>query len=133
MTLANNFNQSVDKLPNSLTHFFPSYYYKGTFTNLPDSITHMCLWNYEKDISFPSSLSTLYVQGNSELSILPNTIESIIFYRLNVVVDNLPSSITKIQLIQFNKENIKLIKKIPYGCKIVDKCDNYIDLNGIIF
>lgn len=129
-----NFNHQfkINVLPNSLTHFFPSYY-KGTFTNLPDSITHLCLWNYEKDISFPNCLSTLYVQGNSEVSILPNTIECIIFYCLSIVVDNLPSSVTKIKLIKFNKENIKLIKKIPYGCKIVDKYDNYIDLNGNLF
>ena len=38
-------------------------------------------------------------------------------YEFNQIVDNLPSSIEKIKIHNYQ---ITLLKKIPFGCKIVD-------------
>jgi len=67
---------------------------------------------------------TLGHSFNQKVDNSPKTLTHLTFgYNFNQEVDNLPSNMEKIK-IRRDKQN--LIKKIPFGCKVVDESDNEI-------
>jgi len=110
----------INVLPKNLTHLCVSYYYNGQIMNIPDSVTHMYFWNCNENMVFPTSLNTLYFNGYNNLLNLPNTLEEIIFFSLKVPFDNLPFFVKKVVMVNITEGNIKFVKKIPHGCKIVN-------------
>lgn len=73
------FNQSVDNLPSSLTHLILGHHFNQSIDNLPSSITHLTLnFRFNKPINnLPSSLSELTLDRTYSLPLdkVPSTVK----------------------------------------------------------
>jgi hypothetical protein len=117
LTFGNKFNQPVDHLPNSITHLTFSYYssyFNQPVDNLPNSITNL----------------TFGHKFNQSIDNLPNSITHLTFeYCFDKALDNLPLFLQQIKFNSINNERIlSKIKKVPFGCKILNKNDQEIFL-----
>ena len=94
-----NFNQTVDKLPQNITHLTFGFRFNQKVDKLPQSITHLTFsWVFDQTVDN-----------------LPQNLTHLTFgYDFNQKVDNLPFLVKKIKI-----HNQKLITKIPFGCKII--------------
>ena len=119
LTFGNNFNQKIDKLPNNLTSLFiwspdPFTVFDQSIDKLPETV---------KELAF---VSTCRFKNN-----IPEHIENlrIIFFPNAIydnTIDNIPHNIKKI--IIDDKIHIHYLKKIPFGCVVVDMNDQEIML-----
>jgi hypothetical protein len=119
------FNQPVDKLPNSITHLTFGNYFDQPVDKLPNSITHLTFGNYfnQPVDKLPNSIIHLtFCTNYSYYSNIPEHITVIKInyklYKRDYIMNNFPPHIKEIHLDSSN--NLKLINKIPFGCKIFD-------------
>ena len=137
--LAFNFNKyEINEyiLPTTLTHLKLGYNYNYELTKdvLPNNLVYLELggiYSHElKDL--PPTLTTLYICGSVEnklvINNLPDIINFLIIYNLQVQITNLSNSIKKIKLICYSELTCKYLDKIPFGCKILDKHNREINL-----
>ena len=119
------FNQPVNNLPDSITHLTFGRHFNQPVNYLPNSITHLtfgCEFNQSvghqgcEDINCPRNL--------------PNSITHLTFgISFNRPVDNLPLFLQQIQFNYKTKEEIlSIMKKVPFGCKILNERDEEIFL-----
>src|SRR6185312_12016836 len=128
------FNQPVSKLPKTITHLTFGYWFNKTVSKLPNSITHLTFgMNFNQSIDkLPTTIIELGFYSNSKIkNNIPNNIEyiNIIFFnndKYNEAIENLPINVKQIKI----SEEVKIhyLKKIPFGCKVVDELDNEIFL-----
>ena len=144
------FNQLVDKLPSSLTHLTVGCEFDNSMDKLPESLISLSLHDNNTDFSAIKSLSRLQeicIYENVEslnylpsfvkkisiksenvdkLSHIPENIEILeLYFSYSSVVEvtNIPSHIKKIVINEYDGYYIKKIKKIPFGCVIVNEKD----------
>ena len=102
------FNQLVDKLPNNLTHLTFGCYFDKLVNNLP---------NFLKNLTFGDNF-------NQKVDNLPNILIYLTFgYCFNEKVDNLPNNLKQLKIFE---TPVYYLKKIPFGCRIIDEDDNEI-------
>ena len=128
LSLGDSYVQKLTKniLPSSLVKLKLGTEYDHEFTEnvLPDSIETLELGEtYSHKITdekWPKSMVNLILAGSTRnirvINNLPN-INEITFRNLEIDIDNLPSSL---QLITVNKEGRDKIKKVPFGCEVVE-------------
>ena len=148
------FNQSVDKLPKKLTHLTFGKWFDQSVNKLPKNLTHLTFgkWFNQSVNKLPTSLTHLtfgYCFGKS-VHILPKSIIELGFYSHHKIKNDIPESVENINIyfhsmveknetienilptikqIKVNDKNkLYLIKKIPFGCKLVDEKDREIFL-----
>ena len=122
LTFGCHFNQPVDNLPNSITHLTFGYYFNQPVNNLPNSITHLTfktLFNNPVN-NLPNSIIHLtfeyYSKFDQPIDNLPNSITHLTFgYYFNQPVNNLPTMVKKITI---PNNKTCLLKKIPFNCDI---------------
>ena len=112
LTFGYDFNQPLKEgdIPNSVQTLTFGYRFNQPLNNLPISV---------KNITFIGI-------SDSSLDSLPNTIINITLYIIINQITNLPPSINKVQLMDYNSETLYLIR-LPYGCMLVDKNNIKID------
>jgi hypothetical protein len=101
----------VDNLPNNLTHLTFGCEFDQSVNSLPNSIKELTYWS------------------NSKINNISNNVEyiNIQFYKndkYNEVIDVLPLNIKEIRINYRDKAHY--LKKIPFGCKIMDENENEI-------
>jgi hypothetical protein len=97
------FNQTVDKLPSSLTHLTFGFNFNQNVEKLPSSLTHLTLGNkFNQSVDkLPPSLThlTFGEEFNQSVDNLPFSLTHLTFeYKFNKTVNNLPSSLTHLTL-----------------------------------
>jgi hypothetical protein len=111
---SSNFTQSVDNLPENLTHLTFGYWFNQSVDNLPLSLTHLtfgCCFNQLVD-NLPKTLThlTFGYMFNQSVDNLPEKLTHLIFnVRFNQSIDNLPKKIKELTLIC----NHKSINNLP--------------------
>jgi hypothetical protein len=137
LTFGTCFNRPVDNLPNSITHlsFEVGDEFNQPVNNLPNSITHLTVgfeFNQPVD-NLPKSIKELaFYSGYKIKGNIPENIENIYIIfsgyedEHNLIFDNIPCHIKQIKI--NNRSKINYLKKIPFGCKVVDDNDNEIFL-----
>ena len=154
LTFGSTFNQIVDNLPKNLTHLTFGHYFNQSVDNLPSSLTYLTLGMYfnQKIDNLPNNLTHLTIGHCFSQSIdkLPKSIRKLGFYSCSKIRNNIPENIEKIKIIFYGddaynstvknipshikeikinaKTKIHFLKKIPFGCKIIDDNDNEIFL-----
>ncbi len=131
LNFGDNFNQSVDKLPNNLTHLTFGIRFNQSVENLPANLTHLTFgYEFNQSVnSLPDTIKELTYWSKSKLNNIPTSIEytNIIFSKYdkyNKVIDNLPINV---KIIRINKpDKAHYLKKIPFGCKVVDENEKEI-------
>ena len=123
LTLGYKFDQLVDHLPKNLTHLIFGKCFNRKVNNLPKTVTHLIFDNYfnKKVDNLPDSLThlTLGNHFNSPIDNLPNMLRYLTLGgNFNQEVKNLPVLMEEITMSQ--KNQLKLLKKLPFNCKI--KC-----------
>ncbi len=103
------FNQDISNLPSSITHLVFGHYFNQDISNLPHSLTHLTLgYCYDKQCSIPSNIKYLNLNCNNQYIIdsLPNSIVELeLDYHFNLQMDNLPTSIKKLVIINISHYN----------------------------
>ena len=99
------FNQAVDKLPNQIKHIAFGSKFSKPLANLPNSV-----------------ISIKFMESNIPNDI-PNFIEEITLFidGLQNPISNLPVGLKKLTIISYSKKfdvKIKLLKNIPFNCKV---------------
>ena len=61
---------------------------------------------------------------------LPNTIQILTLYNLEIPLVNLPPSIKYIKLICYSKITLQCLNNIPLECKVLDKSNKDIIINS---
>ena len=120
------FNQPVDKLPSNLTHLKFWYYFNQPVDNLPNSLTHLkvCCKFKQSLMNLPKTIEELSYCSCSEINEVSPEIENLIINfhdnpRYNKPINNLSSNV---KIITINYDScIYYLKKIPFGCKIMNK------------
>jgi hypothetical protein len=133
LTFGFRFNQPVNKLPNSITHLTFGFCFNEPMDNLPNSITHLRFGHcFNQPLDYlPKSIKELtFDSGKKIKGNIPENIENIyiIFYGYGYdsIIDNIPCHIKQIKI--NDRDKINYLKKIPFGCKVVDNKDNEIFL-----
>jgi hypothetical protein len=134
LTFGNRFNQKVDSLPNNLTHLTFGYSFNQLVNSLPNNLTKLTFgWKFNQLVnSLPSSLIEIGFWSHSKIkNNIPNSIEFLnIFFWLddkyNQLIENIPSNVKEIKINHRNKAYY--LKKIPFGCKVVDESGKEIFL-----
>lgn len=129
------FNQNVDNLPSNLNKLRFGYNFNHPVDKLPNSLTHLILGDlFSQSIdNLPKNIKELgFLSGCSAINHIPTNIENIriLFYDISLhdkSIDNIPIHIKQIKI--YMTEKIRYIKKIPFGCKIVDKNNNTINVD----
>ncbi len=132
LTFGKKFNQLVNNLPNNLTHLTFGKSFNQSVDFLPNNLTHLTFGEYfnQSVNSLPSTLIEIgfsscgYINNN-----IPNSIEflNITFCdddKYNKAIDNLPLNVKKIRINR--SDRLHNLKKIPFGCKVIDKSGNEI-------
>jgi hypothetical protein len=148
------FNQSVDNLPNNLTHLTFGAWFNQSVDSLPNNLTHLTFGvGFNQSVDYlPKNLThlTFGYSFNQKVDSLPSTLIEIGFYSHCKIKNNIPNSIEflniffsvddfynePIENIASNVKEIKInlvskvhyLKKIPFGCKVVDKLGKEIFL-----
>jgi hypothetical protein len=142
LTFGDSFNNSVDNLPTKLTNLTFGYSFNNSVDNLPTKLTNLTFgYNFNQLVdNLPNTIKELSYWSKSKLNI-PNNVEYLNinfyykqdenanFYYLdahNEVIDNPPSNIKKITTNTLEKPHY--LKKIPFGCKLVNYLGNEIIL-----
>jgi hypothetical protein len=145
LTFGSDFDQQVDYLPNSITHltfgenFNQPVGHQGCEDincprNLPNSITHLKFGrDFNQSVNnLPNSITHLTFGRffNQPVDYLPNSITHLTFgKKFNQKVDILPLFLQQIKINSNNKTQIlSITKKIPFGCKILNKNDEEVFL-----
>ena len=123
LTLGFKFNRNIDKLPNSITHLILGESFNKDVDKLPNSITHLVFGGlFNKNINnLPNSIMhlTLGYYFNHKIDNLPTSIISLtIGHDFDKISDNLPVTLKEIKVVR--EEQVKLIKKIPVGCRVLE-------------
>jgi hypothetical protein len=101
------FNKSVDLLPNSITHLIFGKSFNQPVGNLPNSIIHLTFGN----------------NFNQPIKKIPSNLKMInLGYNFTQILDENLIYLEEIYLSK--KEQIQLLKKVPWGCKILDNHNN---------
>jgi len=134
ITFGSIFNQPINDLPHSLTRLTLGHHFNQPMNNLPHSLTHLTFgMSFNQPLNnLPNYLThlTFGMSFNQPLNNLPNYLTYLTFgISFNQEVNNLPPSLKEIKI--FNK-SVHLLKKIPFGCKIIDEHDNEIFFGGSI-
>jgi len=130
ITFGYGFNKKVDNLPQNLTHLTFGYRFNKKVDNLPNSLTHLTFgyrFNQKVD-NLPSSLThlTFGVKFSEKVDNLPSSLTHLTFgWNFNKIVNNLPPNIKEIKIYREKKD---VLKKRPFGCKIVDEHNREIFL-----
>ena len=128
LTFGYSFNREVDNLPNSLTHLTFGKEFDQNVDNLPNNLRYLTFgYDFDKEVdNLPNSMThlTFGFDFDRQVEHLPNSLTHLTFgYWFNQKVDNLPLTIKQIKI---HKQNINLLKKIPFGCEIIDEEDKEI-------
>ena len=102
------FNKSINKLPNSINSLTLGRYFNQPVDNLPSNLIQLTLGHdFDKLINnLPSNLINLTLG-----------------YNFNRFVDNLPDTVKQIKI---RERQMNLLKKIPFGCIIIDFNDKIL-------
>ena len=117
------FNQIVDDLPNSVTHLIFGKKFYQSVDNLPNRMTHL-IFGHDFSLTvdnLPNRLThlTFGLCFNRSVNNLPRTLTHLTFgISFFQIANNLPCGLKEIK-IEFYK--LKLIKKIPFSCRIIDE------------
>jgi hypothetical protein len=146
LTFGKKFNQSIDNLPNSLTHLIFNSIdgdFNQSMDNLPESITHIILSKkYNKPLdNLPLSLINLQTgySYNYPLDNLPNSLNKLTIGNngkwggsvFNYQLDNLPNSLEYLGFTNYSKFN-KTFKNLPSSLKTIDLSGYYpISINEL--
>ncbi|AYV79907.1 MAG: hypothetical protein Gaeavirus1_44 [Gaeavirus sp.] len=132
------FNLSLDytKLPPNLQIiiFGSDFNQSLDRTIFPDSLQFISFgYSFNQSLNkvhLPKSLHTITFGNNFNKPIdnLPCSIETLLFYKVQMNVTNLPFSIRHIKIIENINTSIKKLK-IPYGCIIVDEHDRVVEID----
>jgi hypothetical protein len=96
LTFGYKFNQPVDNLPKGLTHLTFGYYFNQPVDNLPKNIYLLKLDCF-----------------NNNNFIIPKNVKELYIYNNNILINNLPENIEKINIF-FDEENeINKIENLP--------------------
>ena len=128
------FNKSVDKLPKNLTHLTFGKWFNQSVNKLPTSLTHLTFgYCFGKSVHIlPKSIIELGFYSHHKIkNDIPESVENINIYfhsmvEKNETIENILPTIKQIKVNDKNK--LYLIKKIPFGCKLVDEKDREIFL-----
>ena len=148
------FNRPVDNLPHDITHLTFGFYFNKPVNSLPPNLRVITFgddFNHPVD-NLPPNLEviTFGKEFNHSVNNLPKNIKELAFpadsfiknyipaHITNIkilfnyyddfdeivdeIVDNLPIHIKQIRV--NNKSKIHYLKKIPFGCKIIDEYNN---------
>ena len=111
------FNQDVSNLPSSITHLVFGHYFNQDISNLPPSLTHLTLgYCFDKQCSIQSNVKYLNLNCNNQYIIdsLPDSIVKLeLDYHFNLQMDNLPTSIKKLIIIDVNSDYNKDLNCLP--------------------
>ena len=121
-------------LPTSLTHLNLGYNYNCEFKKgvLPEKLVYLGLSEIYSHIlkEVPPTLIILNIYGSKKnkpvLDNLPNMIEILILYKLEIPLEILPPSIKYIKLIYYSKLTLQYLNNLPLECKILDKTNKEI-------
>ncbi len=120
LTFGRDFDKPVDKLPNSITHLTFGYWFNQSVDHLPNSITHLTFGDWFNQLvdKLPDSIThlTFGSRFNQSVDNLPKSITHLIFGRIfNQLVDNIPNSITHLIFgFYFNRLVNKLFTNLRY-------------------
>jgi hypothetical protein len=114
------FNQSINNLPNSITHLTLGDYFNQPVENLPHSITHLTFGAYfnQPVNKLPSSITHLSFgeHFNQPLDNLPNTLTHLLLgYNFNKTIQHLPESVIELGFFS----NYIFRDNLPYFIEIV--------------
>lgn len=136
-----NFNQQVNNLPNLITHLTLGEKFNKQVNNLPNSIAQLEIYSimYDKLITkYPISLTEITFRNISVIkNNIPDSVNciNILFDDLQSLssnksadfdLSNIPANIKQIRI--NDKDKLKYITKIPFGCIITDFKNNIIDM-----
>ncbi|AYV80299.1 MAG: hypothetical protein Gaeavirus27_5 [Gaeavirus sp.] len=138
MVFSECFNQSLEfvRFPDSVRSIvFGDRFNRGlSRVSLPRQLQVLVFGNdFNQDIGsvrFPLSLRSLSFgyEFDKTLDNLPNSIIELTFAKLNMDISNLPCSVQKIKLIYCASCSKTHVKRVPYGCVIVDRNGFQVDL-----
>ncbi len=100
----------------------------------PEKVNTLRLINIKLlDLKLPEKLKTLIINQDENICQLPMNLKHIVFegYPTNNLTNNLPILLETIKINRYFLPHIKsngMLKKIPYGCKIIDTKDKEIFL-----
>jgi len=122
------------KLPHSLTTITFGHDYNQPLdaVSFPLSLKVIIfgnIFNQSLDkVSLPFGIQSITFGCNYKkpLNNLPNSVEKLVFRKINMDITNLPCSVTHIKILEHIAKSMEKLIKIPYGCKIIDKYDNEI-------
>jgi len=135
LTFGNSFNQSIDKLPNSITHLTFGVCFNKSVDNLPNSITHLTFGEFfNKSVDhLPNSIThlTFDICFIKSVNNLPSSITHLTFGDFfDNPVDNLPKSLEYLTFgHDFNHpvDNLpKSIKYLKFGSSFDQSLDNFL-------
>ncbi len=102
LTFTWEFNQPVDQLPNSLTHLTFGCYFNQPVDKLPNSITHLIFReNFNQPVDkLPSSVTHLMLGWSFDQSLknLPSNIYYLGFESISLIKDDIPSTINTVEI-----------------------------------
>jgi hypothetical protein len=128
LTLGGCFNKSVDNLPYSLTHLTLGGNFNGSLDYLPNSLTYLKIGNY-----YPRKGMQYFNQSVDNLP--PNLTHLILGGVFNKLIDNLPHSLVYLEIdYMFNQT----IRHIPNNLKTIrlpcnKPCPRKVDLEKLGF
>ena len=125
MKFGDEFNKSVNYLPQNLTNLTFGFYFDQSVDNLPKNLTHLFFGNRfnQSIVKLSKSLVHLGFYSNNNLkNNIPNNIEYLTIYfdprnKINDLIENIPCGIREINVML--PEHISYLKKIPFGCRIM--------------
>jgi hypothetical protein len=139
LTFGDNFNRSVNLLPNTITRLTFGFWFNQSVNSLPaklKKLTFAHCFNQSVD-NLPNTIKVLSYYGKSKLNNIPNNVEyiNIYFYGdedyyddgpYNETIENIPLNVKEIRINRRDKAHC--LRKIPFGCKVVDKLGKEIFL-----
>jgi hypothetical protein len=131
LTFGNCFTKSVKCLPSTITHLIFGNSFNGTVNKLPSTITHLALgssFNREVNGDLFINLKYLSFYSKTKINNIPTNVDTLKIYFFqesarNCYIENLPITIKKILINDIGK--IEYIKKIPFGCEVVEIKHSY--------
>ena len=127
LTLGHSFDQKVDNLPKNLIHLTFGNGFNQSVDNLPTNLIHLIFgWDFNQSVDFlPKTLIELGFCSHCKIkNKIPENIINIkiifdIIDKYNETIDNLPCNVKLIKI--DNIKNVHYLKKIPFGCKVMNE------------
>ena len=125
----NDFNIKLTErvLPTNLTELRLGLSYNHDLTEdiVPKQLQYLYVGkNFNSLIWFPKTLTKFGLNGNMKnnacLNNIPSTVETLYISRLTFAITNLPPTISKIILKNYNRKILSFLTKLPLNCMVTD-------------